>query len=241
MQAGTYSSQFISKDVRRGHCVVIECYLGLCEGEYEFFGRGSDYEQGWPAQFLPEFREHLLSIGIKPEPLTRELTVMLELALPLDRDEMPFMHEDVENWMGPKFMVNEKLENREEINDLMKRLPDKLKLLLSLMPETAADEDPRVSFMHACTYWRDFSTRYHEAKAVIHEDNQDKKKQRQSKTQREAEEMAFKKATHEWAEKTEKAMKTMCPSMGEIITRAEIIEGAKAELERKAAARASGQ
>ena len=188
---------------------------------------------------MPEFREHLQSIGIKPDPLTRELTVMLELALPLDREEMPLMHEDVENWMGPKFMVNKTLENREEIKDKLQRLPDKLKLLLSLMPGTAAVEDPRVNFMNACTYWRDFCTRYHEAKAVIYEDNQVKKKQGQSKTQREAEEMAFKKATHEWAEQTEMAMKTMCPSMGEIITRAESMEGAKAVS--KAAARASGQ
>ena len=57
----------------------------------------------------------LLSIGIKPEPLSKDLALMLELALPLDRKEMPFMHEAIESWMGPKFMVTNGFEDHEEI------------------------------------------------------------------------------------------------------------------------------
>ena len=62
-----------------------------------------------------------------------------------------------------------------------------------------------------------------------------------NQAQRETKDKAFKKANREWAEKTEVAMKTMCQSMGETIEKAEIILGAKAVLEGKAAARASGQ
>ena len=113
--------------------------------------------------------------------------------------------------------------------------------MLECMPESPADEDPRVKFRHFCTYFRDFNSRDHAAKTVIHGDNKGKEEQKQNKKQREAEEHAFAKANREWAEKTERAMKAMCPSMGEIIDKAEIIEGAKAELERKAAARASNQ
>ena len=56
---GTYTSIFFNKDLRRGWSVVIEMYMSIVRKEYKFFGSGSEYEQGWLLQFMPEFREAL--------------------------------------------------------------------------------------------------------------------------------------------------------------------------------------
>ena len=97
------------------------------------------------------------------------------------------------------------------------------------MPASPRDEDPRLKLMHAATYFRDFHSRYHAAAKVDSEDARAKTRKTHNIVDKEGkmQEENFKRA-----EATEQAMNAVMPEMGSTIEAADVIEGAKADLEK---------
>ena len=221
IEACTYTSLFVSKDVRRGHYEIIMMYLGLVEQEYQFYNRGSEYEQGWAAMYMPELREILSSKGCTMPEMPRGLQVMLEMALPLGKDKFPFKWSEV-HWMAPTSAIKKDLDE-EQVTELARKLPEKVKELLAKMPK-GEDESPSETLMHAAVYFNEFHQRWHESMAVIETEKAKKKPKNPEEKAKIMDE------NKRWAEQTELAMKAMLPKMGQAIDEAQKINEARAKL-----------
>ena len=227
MTEGTYTSLFYSKDVRRAETHIIEWWLAACKGETEFFGRGSEYEQGWVAQYIPEFRAALASKGVAVKHMPEELEIMLQLILPMDRANEPYTHEKVKDWIGPAFWL---VKSNIEVAELMKKLPEAIKKILTSMPDPSnPNEDPRVKYMQAAAYWRDYCSRYHKAKATVEADATKKAEAKLSKEDREKKDKQVHDENVAWAIATEMAMKQAFPFMKATVEAGEAIEALAAE------------
>ena len=221
---------FFQKDLRRGYSFVIEMYLGIVCNEFRFFGREMEFEQGWLLQYMPEFRDGLTARGIRLDPLPKDLDLMLQLALPLNKQNKPYLPKDMPDWMAPTFFKSTHSKLQDKVGELFKTLPKPIADLLTSMPQGAVGEDMRVRYMHAAIHYRGFAARYHESQAKVEEHAAEKEKAETT------DEMFNQRAkdNKEWMAATETAFKIHLPGMGAIFEQAEEIEKDAEELEKKA-------
>ena len=232
-EQGTYTSLFFQKDLRRGYSFVIEMYLGIVCNEFNFFGRGSESEQGWLLQYMPEFRDGLQARGVRLETLPKELELMLELALPLNAKNKPYLPEDMPDWFAPKCFKSTFSKPQDKVGQLFETLPKPIADILTSMPKGAAGEDMRVRFMHAAIHYRGFARRYHKSQAKVEERAAEKEKAQT--TDEEVKQIA--RDNHNWVKATEQAFRTHLPDMAAMFEQAEDIEKDAEELKKKANAK----
>ena len=94
--------------------------------EIKFFERGSEHEQGWLLQYMPKFKDALQARGPRLEALPKDLELMLELALPLDKKNQPYLPEDMPDWMAPSFFKSTHTKSQVKVGERSTGLPQEV-------------------------------------------------------------------------------------------------------------------
>ena len=145
---------------------------------------------------------------------------MLQFALPLSKQNQPYLPEDMADWMAPRYFKSTLSKPQHKVGELFKTLPKPIADLLTSMPQGAVGEDMRVRYTHAAIHYRGFAARYHKSQAKVEEHAAEKEK---AETTHEMFEQ-ISKDNHKWVAATELAFKTRLPDMGAFFEHAEEIE-----------------